>query len=254
MVKAKPSNTRSVPLERSSNEFMVAMGFAAITQLIPDWTVYLLCWVAIAGVAIYFCLCSRGTVDYGGWRKFFLSVCCITAIFSMAYSQVLNRYREANVIPPTVKYMTYYGEDTSRPGLQITGIPPKVISGEPSSLVIVDGRLLTKYQKKFQLMAVLYHTMNNESYMDKKELSKSGLIKIRAEDMLLKIEYNAQFLEEIERYANNESFALLAIPAGMKPEDFDTLNEAEDKGAQIIDQGSKVGPPATLTPINNSSH
>lgn len=229
------------PLERSSYEFMAALLVATVTQLIPSWIAYMSFWIALAAVAVYFCLYSRGTVDYGPWRKFFLSACCIAFVSSMSYGQIKRRYEEENVIPPTIMYMTQWGAtDSSRP-LVVAGTPPHVFSGVPASSATVDGRLLDKYKKRFELMVVIFHTINNESYMDKEGICKSKLVKIRPEDLRIKVDFNTQFLEEIEMGATGQSYVLLAMPMGLKPEDFNTLNDAEDKGAQIIGKGSTTG-------------
>jgi hypothetical protein len=235
-----PPKRTPPPLERSSYEFMVALMVASFTQLIPDWVAYMVCWIILAGVAIYFCWFSRGTVGYGKWRKFFLSVCCVGFVFSMSYSQALNRYREANIIPPTILYMTQWGEASPTP-LSVTGTPPRVIGGIPSSVAVVDGRLLVKYKSKFRLMAVNFHIINNESYMDKQRLCKSKLVKIKPEDIPIKIDFNELYLTELEQGATSDIFILLAMPNGLEPSDFDTLNEAEEKGAQLIGSGGRSG-------------
>jgi hypothetical protein len=98
------------------------------------------------------------------------------------------------------------------------------------------------------LMAVVFHLMNYDSFVDKSGLSKSGPVRIRPEDLQIKIGFNQQYLAEFLTGANTPTFVLLATPIGMKPEDFSTLNQAEDKGAQVIDQGSAGGPPVQVTP------
>jgi hypothetical protein len=237
----KPSKGGNLPLERSSYEFMVALVVASVTQLIPNWEANLTMWIVLAGIAIYFCWYSRGTAEYGNWRKFFLSLCSIIFISSIAYEQVLTRYREANIIPPPVLYMTAWGATEGSPILRVNGTPPRVISGIPNTSVTVDGRLLEKYKRRFNLMAVALHVINSESYMDKKGLCKSKIVKIRPEDIYIKIDYSEQFLEEIQLGAVATSYVLLATPQGMTPESFDTLNDAEDKGAQIIGSGGAGG-------------
>jgi hypothetical protein len=212
---------------------------AAITQLIPNWVAYLCCWVAIACMGIYFCVYSRGTNGYGHWRKFFLCACWLIAVVSISWGQITSRYRDANVIPPTVMYMTGWGSS----GVAVTGNPPVVVSGSPRGIVNVDGRLLDKYKEQFELMAVSLHVLNGESYMDKSVgLCKSRLERIRPEDMTFAIDYNTDFLREIQLGAGSISFVLMAMPKGLKPEDFSTLNEAEDKGAQLIGQGMAQAP------------
>ena len=227
----------SAPLERSSHEFMVALVFASLTQLIPGWIAYMCCWVALAGVAVYFCWSSRATVDYGPGRKLFLCLCCVGFLFSFSYSEIMNRYREENLIPPTVMYMTGWGAPQD---LTVTGNPPRLVKGIPETAVMVDGRLLDKYKKKFELMVVVFHVINNESYMDKTGISKSRLVKIRPEDLSIPIPYNQQFLNELALGANSDTYVLIAMPMKLKPEDFSTLNEAEDKGAQLIGRGTRV--------------
>lgn len=236
----KPSKG-APPLERSSYEFMVALVMASIIQLIPDWVAYTCCCTALAGVGIYFCWFSRGTVDYGAWRKIFLSLCCVVFMFSVTYSQIIDRYRDSNVIPPTVLYMTQWGQPPGTPPLVINGTPPHVVSGYPGAVVTVDGRLLVKYKSRFNLMVVTFHIINAESYMDKDSISKSKIVKIRPEDIIINISYNEQYLEEVELGVSTETFVLLAVPLKMRAEDFTTLNDAEDKGAQIIGTGSASG-------------
>jgi hypothetical protein len=216
---------------------MVTLVVASLTQLIPSWWAYMLCWIALAVVTVYFCWASRATVGYGKWRKSFLSLCCLIFLLSMSYAQIKSRYQEENVIPPQVSYLKGWGPVGSAP-LSVTGDPPRVVGGIPSSAVNVDGRLLDKYKKRFQLMAVVLHVINGESYVDKGNLSKSKLMRIRPEDMLIKVDYNQQFLAESETGVGSNTFVLLAIPKGMRPEDFDTLNDAEDKGAEIIGEGT----------------
>lgn len=219
---------------------MVALLVASFIPLVPYWIANLCLWLVIAGAAVYFCWFSRGTIDYGPWRKIFLSVCSVVFLFSIAYGQVRERYQEANIIPPQVSYLTGWGPALG-PSLAVAGNPPKVISGIAKAQVTVDGRLLEKYKDKFQLMAVALHVINGESYADKASLSKSDLVRIRNEDILIAIPLNQQYLEEMELGASTTSFDLLAVPKGMKPGDFQTLNEAEDKGAQIIGKGSAGG-------------
>jgi hypothetical protein len=171
-------------------------------------------------------------------------------LFSMAYSQVKSRYQEENVIPPSINYMTAWGPVPGSPPLGVTGDPPRVTSGIPVGSVTVDGRLLDKYKKRFDLMVIALHIINSESYMDKDGVSKSKLIKIRPEDLLIKVDYNAQFLVETEMGANAAAFVLLAIPKGMKPEDFKTLNglrqgsashrQRNGGGAKYSDSTSKM--------------
>jgi hypothetical protein len=109
MANTQQHNKTTIPLERSSYEFMAALMIASLIQMIPDWMAYTACWVVLAGLAVYFCCYSRGTIDYGRWRKFFLSLCCLIFIFSIAYSPVISRYHEANIIPPATRYMTDWG-------------------------------------------------------------------------------------------------------------------------------------------------
>jgi hypothetical protein len=254
MANIQQNKGNNIPLECSSYEFMVALMIASLIQMIPNWMAYTACWVVLAGLAVYFCCCSRGTIDYGNWRKFFLSLCCLTFIFSIAYSQVLNRYREANIISPSIRYMTDYGGVPPYDPLVLSpGNPPRVISGIPSGVVTVDGRLLDKYTKKINVMVVAFHIINSEDFMDKTGICKSKVVKIRPEDIHVRIDFNAQFLTEIWLGATGVNYMVLAVPIGMKPEDFNTLNDAVEKGAQVIDHGATGGPPNVFHDSANKS-
>jgi hypothetical protein len=127
-----------------------------------------------------------------------------------------------------------------------SGAPPRVISGIPIAVVVVDGRMLDKYKERFDLIAVVFHIINSEPFMDKQGICKSKIVKIRPENLHIKIDFNDQYLTELEMGMNGENYRLLAVPIGMKPEDFGTLNEAEEKGAQIIDLGATAGPPSPM--------
>ena len=241
---SNPKN-RTKPLERSSLEFMAALVFAGVLQLITlTWIVYLVVSVTIACVGIYFCWYSRGTHDYGKGRKIFLSICCVFFVFSISYNQIVQRYQDVNTIPLNYEYMTAWGNRA-----QFTldsGNPPKVTAGIARTSVNVDGRLLDKYKRRFELMAVVFHVVNAESYMDKEGLSRSALIKIHPEDISIPIDYNTTFLVEMREGAIGEIYVLLAVPKGVKADDFSTLNDAEDKGVQIIGRGGVAGPTPTL--------
>ena len=131
------------------------------------------------------------------------------------------------------------------PGRQlvVTENPPHVVAGNPGGVVIVNGRPLDKYKKRFELMAVVLHVINSESYTDKRNLCKSRLMKIRPEDIEIKVDFNEQFLKEIVMGAHSQRFVLLAMPERLRPEDFDTLNDAEEKGAELIGAGDEEDPP-----------
>ena len=224
---------------------MAALVFAGILQLITlSWIVYLVVSVVIACVGIYFCWYSQGTHEYGSGRKIFLSICCVFFVFSISYNQIVQRYQDVNTIPLNYQYMVQWGNH-ARFTIDNSN-PPKVTAGLARTSVNVDGRLLDKYQKRFELMATVFHIMNAESYMDKEGISKSALIKIHPEDISIPIEYNATYLMEMREGAIGETYVLLAVPTGVKATDFSTLNDAEDKGVQIIGRGGVAVNPPTV--------
>jgi hypothetical protein len=237
------------PLERSSLEFMAALTFSAIVQLITlSWLVYLVVSILIACLGIYFCWRSRATFDYGPGRKTFLSICCAFFVFSISYNQIVQRYQDANKIPFNVPYLTSWGNRA--PFTIDNGNPPKVTNGMARTAVTADGRLLDKFKDKFNLMAAVFHIVNAESYMDKEQISRSALVKIHPEDMTIPIDYNTTYLVEQNQQqgvVGGEMYVLLAVPKGMGANDFTTLNDAEGRGVQIIGRGS-VGPAIAQSP------
>jgi len=160
----------------------------------------------------------------------------------MGYSQISNRYRQENVIPPAVMYMTSWGV----PPLVVTGDPPRVVSGVPISRVTVDGALLSKFRERFDLMVVVMHVVNVESYMDKTRICKSNVLKIRPETMQFKIDLDQNFLAEMEAGNVDPSFYLVALPKSLDSSSFRSLTEAEDRGAQVIATGTAVGTPPAI--------
>ena len=220
---AKQESKGIAPLERSSYEFMAALLVASMIPLIPNWLVCLVCWIVLEGIALYICMASSITLNYSNRRKFFLSLCCLTFLTSISFNQIRTRYREENVIPPSVRYMPSWGP-----------MPGNI----PASVAEINGRLLDKYKSRFNLVVVLYHRINYESELDKRDLCKSDLVKIRPENIYVKIDYNQHFLKEMQMGATSQNFTLVALPRGMNPEDFNTLSEAESKGAQIVETNS----------------
>jgi hypothetical protein len=230
-----PKQGRPHPLERSSYEFIVTLGFASMTELIPNWIFYLCCWGVIAGVGVYLCVGSAATKDYSGWRKFFLSSALLVFLFSVAYSRVKERYAQANIIPPAVSYMHEWGAGNPT----VSGTPP-ILSRPLYAHVTVDGTKLLKYKNKYNLVAILLHVVNYEDFMQKSDLSKSKPQRIREGEMTIYIEPSQTFLFEMEHGAVSDSYFLLAVPKNLGTGDFTTLDEAEDKGAQIIQSGART--------------
>ncbi len=190
-------------------------------------------------IALYICYYSGLTANYGKWRRFWLSLIATLFLASVSYNPLIDKYRSENTIPPPVEYMKSWS--TAPLTVDPTG---KVVSGMSEAYVTVDGAKLDKFKKKFDLMAVAYHDMNYEDPMSKAGLCKSNVARIRDQDIPIKIPLNEQFRFEMAQIGvqpGGPTFVLLALPKKIKSTDFQTLNEAEDLGAEIIGQGSAVG-------------
>lgn len=93
-------------------------------------------------------------------------------------------------------YLKAWG-DLAGPQFVVAENPPHVVMGNPGGVATVNGRPLDEYKKRFELMAVVLHVINSESYTDKSNLCKGKLIKIRPDDLVIEVDFNEQFLKEI---------------------------------------------------------
>ncbi len=113
---------------------------------------------------------------------------------------------------------------------------------DPWSYIIADGPALSYLNSdKFKLLGVAFHIAPNVDKYDTSNLSKSGLFDIRPENIVMRIYWNATFVNEAMEGARGTDYTLLAVPLGVTPDKFDTLHQATALGAKIIEE--RGGPP-----------
>jgi hypothetical protein len=144
---------------------------------------------------------------------------------------------------PSQPLMTDYGM-TLPPTESFTiriGHPEDIPPGQGSYIKFDGDRLMYLNPKKYRVMGVVYHLPPNIDRIDVNGLSKSSEFDIRGEPIDIIIPWNQQFLNEMGHGARMSSYALLAIPVGVTPDQFNTLRQAEALGARILEE--RGGPP-----------
>lgn len=228
----KKNEAERKPLDRTSYESIAGIGVAIGSLLLPQtWMLSALLWAVLAGLMIEICLFSRVTIRFSLGHKIGLCVLSTSLIVALAYHPVVARYRVEQEIPPSPDYLKVWGNSSN---FVIKGWPPKVVSGEAQTVMIVNGVPLEKYKSRYKLMGIVFHQIQGESYLDKAQLCKSRIYSIRPEEISIAVKYNEKYLEEMQDGASMEGYVLLAVPIGMNSEEFQTLSSAEDMGAKII--------------------
>ena len=107
---------------------------------------------------------------------------------------------------------------------------PEDIPLESRSRIKLDGsRLMYLNPKKYRLMGVLYHLPPGIERIDVNGISKSSEFDIHGEQITIEIPWNQKFRAEVANVEKGSSYALLAIPVGVTPDQFDTLRAWKDR-------------------------
>lgn len=125
--------------------------------------------------------------------------------------------------PPPVKYLESYGNSRSSSGLY--------------GALTVDTSKLQDKAKAYRLVGVAMRWNGTSDQMDWKPIEKSGPYDISTDQsQFIFIQDDAGFLSGNGTLV--EQFFLLLVPRNIQPDQFSTLREAENLGAQILDSGT----------------
>jgi hypothetical protein len=194
------------------------------------------------------------TRGYQKPKRIFLSTAaCVLAFVIFCGGLEINKIRKTHVaakqdpvetgpaIPPQIRadYMESRGPSVPYSSVKIEH--GKVVSGVGASDIIADGNLLVKYSTHYRLIATCFFIDASEDYRDSTDISKSGVFDIQSGLVPMRIFWNKKFLESLERGGRGTTYVLLMVPSTMKPDDFETIREATEKGAFVLQDAG--GPP-----------
>jgi hypothetical protein len=142
---------------------------------------------------------------------------------------------------PVIPVMDDYGADYG-PGTPLVFVAghPETLSGPKSVHIILEGKRLLRFAKKYRLLGVCFHSVVGDP-MDSNPLSKGGLYEIRNERITLRIPWNQTFQEEVVRPLSGTNYVLLMIPKSVSAEQFNSVNQAIAVGAIVVE--TRAGPP-----------
>jgi hypothetical protein len=92
-------------------------------------------------------------------------------------------------------------------------------------------------------MAVCFHWYGFQDYKDVEGISKSPIVEISKGSILLRIEWDTQFVKELASHPSQTgtSYGLIMIPRGISATQITTMRQATNLGGYILDTAS--GPP-----------
>jgi hypothetical protein len=145
--------------------------------------------------------------------------------------------------PAAVEYLASWGTFDLNPVsiASSPGSPPQVIAGNASSKVEVYGNLLKKWKDRYKVAAVCFFYDGKQDPKDTPGISKSAAFDIVDEIIVIVIPWNDQFLNILKAGAKGTNYVLLLLPKDLLPSQFDSLREATDKGAIMMERHG--GPP-----------
>jgi pimeloyl-ACP methyl ester carboxylesterase len=145
--------------------------------------------------------------------------------------------------PAPVEYLSSWGSFDSKPiTLAISpGNPPQVVDGNAMSKLEVYGNLLRKWKDRYKVAAVCFFYDGKQDPKDTTGISKSAAFDIVDSIIEIVIPWNDQFLNTLKNGAKGTNYVLLLLPKDLLPSQFDSLREATDKGAVMMERHG--GPP-----------
>jgi hypothetical protein len=114
------------------------------------------------------------------------------------------------------------------------GVPPKVF-------ITVDGRTLMSYKDSHHIAGVAFHVLGDVDRDDIRDLQKSTLYDIHAEDVDIFIPVDEKFMTEFSKGYRGTAYRALLVPNSVRMEDFQTLREGYKLG--IVELGHGGGAP-----------
>jgi len=245
---------QSTGLGRSSLEAYASIGIAIVTVVFPMSfypKVFLLS--TLLALALDLVWRSGKTIHRGIRFKIGLTCIATAALVGLSFQPMRTQFTAEFDIAENRDFIAGIG-----PALAYTidtkTFPPKIVSGQAMTRMTVDGRLLDKYKGKYRLIAVVLHWLPPNPLEDQPGISKSSVFDIQPEFIRIPIVFNDHFVIEVINGSYSESYALLAIPPTLQPEQFDSIREAENLGAKLIARSAMVHQPTFPTPIMSNAN
>ncbi len=168
-------------------------------------------------------------------RDLAFSILSVGLLAGLSYKPLLEQYHQESDIPEDLAYLRSWGlfsHFTVRRG------PPLSVDGNARTTLVVNGEMLTKYKNGRKLIGICFHHWAGANFRDEQGISKSAAYDIDSTSIEIVIPLNEVFVAEELKNPTSASYVLLAVPFPVKPEDFNTIRDAESLGAKIIARAS----------------
>jgi hypothetical protein len=230
------------PLERSSMEAYAGIAIGLVLALLPlTWQIKAALFLVLCALCADFAWRSPLTFSWPKRLKTLVVLAIVIWLGKVGWENVQKQIHDEE-FPSGAQYLTGWGS-FDREGVQFARVPsgPPKIKGITASKVEVDGTRLRRYMDRYRVAAVCFHWDGMQDVSDTKGISKSAVFDIISGPIQIAIPWNDQFIREGENGATGTGYILLLLPKNLSPFKFETVREATDKGAVILQ--STTGPP-----------
>jgi len=241
--KKKPLPSR---MERSTFEAYAGLTVAILTVVLPmSWQLRAALWATLCLIYGDFAWRSLVTSEWRRFWKVILTAVVVGLIGWAGWTNVQHQIREED-LPPITSFVLTTGPVNEVRNLT-TLIPrspsdPVIVqSGVAANFLIANGDALIKTRyaaRKYRLVAISFFYDGLIDARDVKDLSKSGAFDISKGEITLRIPWTDQYLRRFLRGDRGTNYYLLLVPKNLSPSDFDTIRQATEKGAIVLQHTS----------------
>jgi hypothetical protein len=232
------SSQHHAGIQRSSIEAYIGVAIGIISVVFsPTLEVKALLLFILAVFTAFLVTEMRPLARRGNITKRVAAFVCFALICWLGWSPLKAQYDEEQ-FPPTHLYITQWGPVHGGDVQIERADPPRVKHGVAASEITVDGTLLFRHHDDYNLIGVCFHHARSGDVQDEPNVSKSGVYDIENWPMKILIPWNSQFLLDTLNGARITGYELLAVPKGVRPEQFKTIREAVALGAKRVQAAS----------------
>jgi hypothetical protein len=109
------------------------------------------------------------------------------------------------------------------------------------SVIKVDGNAIVSYQSDFKVAGLVLHYSGKTDLKDVSELTKTGLYDIAPNEIIMIVDLNQTFLDEMAHGISGTNYIAILVPNDVRLDQFATIRQAEAMGVKVIGRAS--GPP-----------
>lgn len=231
-------NRSNTPEEvsRSTFEAYTAIAIAVLTVVFEiNWEIKVVLLAVLTLMLCDLCWRLKFTIKLPKIVRGILMGIVIFGIFKISYEPIKAQYNDEK-FPLSRKYLDAWGLNSF--SLKQGSDPPIVASGDAEAFLKVNGHLLIDRKNEYNLVGICFNHIARQDSIYDTNLSKSGLYTIRDNRIEILIPLTIEFLNELQHGSRTPSFMLLAIPRGVRPDQFSNVAEAEALGGRVLSEGS----------------